>query len=134
MYQGASTGFKDLKRGGWQWHQTKMRDPQRAMRLWLAMAVATLWVVSVGGAADATLPASSLDALPELHVARRRASRRAQPRLLSCFRRGVVTIVATLLRGAAIPTGQFVAEPWPAVPPRARSSTPQVRWVGASSC
>jgi hypothetical protein len=62
-------GFKDCKRGGWHWHQTQMTNPARAERLWLAMAVATLWVVSVGGEADATLPASSLEALqtaPEL--------------------------------------------------------------------
>lgn len=127
-------GFKDLKRGGWHWHQTKMRDPQRAMRLWLALAVATLWVVSVGGEADATLPASSLDALPALHVARRRASGRARPRLLSCFRRGVVTILAALLRGAALPTGRFVPEPWPTVPPMARLSTPRAKRVAAISC
>jgi hypothetical protein len=35
-------GFKDTKRGGWGWHQTKMVDPERAERLWLAIAVATL--------------------------------------------------------------------------------------------
>jgi hypothetical protein len=57
-------GFKDTKRGGWQWHQTKMVDPARAERLWLAIAVATLWVVSVGGQADANMPVSSLEALP----------------------------------------------------------------------
>ena len=34
-------GFKDTKRGGWQWHQTKMSDPARASRLWLAIAVAS---------------------------------------------------------------------------------------------
>jgi hypothetical protein len=33
-------GFKDTKRGGWQWHQTKMKDPERAARLWVAIAVA----------------------------------------------------------------------------------------------
>ena len=44
------------KRGGWGWHQTKMVDPERAERLWLAIAVATLWAVSVGGEVDATLP------------------------------------------------------------------------------
>ncbi len=38
-----------MKRGGGPWHQTKMTDPERAERLWLAIAVATLWVVSVGG-------------------------------------------------------------------------------------
>jgi hypothetical protein len=73
-------GFKDIKRGGWQWHQTKMTDPVRATRLWLAIAVATLWVVSVGGEADAALPVSSLEDLPELHIARRRATGRTQPR------------------------------------------------------
>jgi hypothetical protein len=34
-------GFKITKRGGWQWHRTRMTDPQRAARLWLAVAVAT---------------------------------------------------------------------------------------------
>jgi hypothetical protein len=124
-------GFKDLKRGGWQWHQTKMTDPARATRLWLALAVATLWVVSVGGEADATLPVSSLEALPELHVARRRATGRARPRLLSCFRRGVLTILAALLQGQPLPLGRFLPEPWPTEPPaililpRVRLAIPQ---------
>ena len=78
-------GFKDTKRGGWQWHQTKMTDPARASRLWLAIAVATLWVVSVGGEADATQPCSGLEALPERHIARRTATKRSRPRLQSCF-------------------------------------------------
>jgi hypothetical protein len=51
---------KDIKRGGWQWQQTKLTDPARAERLWLAIAVATLWVVSVGGEADAARPVYSL--------------------------------------------------------------------------
>jgi len=42
-------GFKAVKRGGWAWHQTPMPDPQRASRLWLVMAVARLWVLSLGG-------------------------------------------------------------------------------------
>jgi len=45
-------GFKDAKRGGWHGEQTKMRDPQRAERLWLARAVATLGVVRVGCQAE----------------------------------------------------------------------------------
>jgi hypothetical protein len=106
-------GFKDTKRGGWQWQQTKMTDPARASRLWLAIAVATLWVVSVGGAADASLPASGLDALPALHVARRTA-RHSQPRLLSCFRRGLLQILVALIGGQPFPVGHFVPEPWPA--------------------
>ncbi len=106
-------GFKQTKRAGWQWQNTKMTDPQRASRLWLAIAVATLWVVSVGGQAEETLPASSFDALPLTHIARRRPSKRSQPRLVSCFRRGIVTILAALLNGQPLPLGRFLPLPWP---------------------
>src|SRR6266852_1333118 len=109
-------GFKDTKRGGWHWHQTKMEDPERAERLWLAIAVATLWVVSVGGQADATLPVSSLEALPPTHVARRKATGRSRPRMLSCFARGLLTIVAALMRGDGLLVGRFLPEPWPSTP------------------
>jgi hypothetical protein len=110
-------GFKDCKRGGWQWHQTKMEDPQRAERLWLAIAVATFWAVSVGGEDDATVPISSLEALPATHVARRKASGRARPRMLSCFARGLLAIVGALIRGAGLLVGRFHPEPWPATLP-----------------
>ena len=116
-------GFKDTKRGGWGWHQTKMVDPSRAERLWLAIAVATLWVVSVGGEADANLPVSSLQALPQTHVARRKATGRSRPRMLSCFARGMVTIVAALIRGDGLVLGRFVPEPWPStLPPRKKKN------------
>jgi Transposase DDE domain len=109
-------GFKDTKRGGWGWHQTKMVDPERAERLWLAIAVATLWAVSVGGEADANLPVSSLEALPETHVARRTATKRSRPRMLSCFARGIVTIIGRLIRGDGLVLGRFIPEPWPTMP------------------
>jgi hypothetical protein len=35
-------GFKRLKSAGWQWQHTRMEDPKRAERLWLALAVAAL--------------------------------------------------------------------------------------------
>lgn len=41
-------GFKCNKRGGWQWQQTRMTDPERAARLWLALSVASLWMVTLG--------------------------------------------------------------------------------------
>lgn len=106
-------GFKDTKRGGWQWQQTRITDPERASRLWLAVAVATLWAVSVGGEADATLPASNLDALPATHIARRRTTRRSRPRLLSCFHRGILLILASVVAGTPRLGGRFYPEPWP---------------------
>jgi len=105
--------YKDSKRGGWHWEQTKMTHPRRAERLWLAMAVAMLWTVSVGCQAEASLPLPDLAALPERHVARRQASRRRPPRTCSCFLRGRLVIVAALTAGLPVPVGQLLPEPWP---------------------
>ena len=90
-----------------------MTDPARAARFWLALAVATLWVVSVGGEADANLPASHLDLLPLNHIARKTKFRSSQPRLLSCFSRGLISILSSLLRRYPIRLGIFFPEPWP---------------------
>lgn len=106
-------GFKDAKRGGWHWEQTKMRDPQRAERLWLAMALATLWVVSVGCQAECELPVAVLERLPEQHIARRGAPRRAPTRAVSCFRRGRLILIAAFVSGQELPRGLLIPEPWP---------------------
>jgi hypothetical protein len=105
-------GSKDAKRGGWHWEQTKMTDPQRAERLWLTMALATLWVVSVGCAAEVAHPASQLEALPATHIARRRASGRRAPRVISCCRRRRLVLLTALLHGDSLPVMQLVPEPW----------------------
>ena len=90
-----------------------MTDPQRAARVWLVLAVATLWAVSVGGVAEASLPACSLEALPSSHVARQRASGHPAPRLLSCFRRGVLLLVIGAATREPLPPARFLPEPWP---------------------
>jgi len=116
-------GFKDVKRGGFGWHHTKMTDPQRASRLWLVMAVATLWSLSVGGYAEAELPPSSLPFLPPYFPYRVPPPTPSQPRTLSCFLRGGMIILAALLKGDALPFGDFVPLPWPTFPrPAAPSS------------
>ena len=45
-------GYKLLKSGGWQWQATHMTDPDRVERLWLVLAVATCYVLAMGGEAD----------------------------------------------------------------------------------
>jgi hypothetical protein len=45
-------GFKLLKSGGWQWQVTRMTEPDRVERLWLVLAVATCYVLAMGGEAD----------------------------------------------------------------------------------
>lgn len=106
-------GFKYLKSAGWQWQYTRMLDPERATRFWLAIAVATLWILSVGGQADANLPASSFEALPKNHIARRRPQRKTGTRLLSCFHRGLILILTALIAQRQLPLSCFVPEPWP---------------------
>lgn len=109
-------GFKDLKRGGWHWQQTAMTDPARAERLWLVLAVATLWVISVGGQADAALSPCGFYPLPGLDLAVHPRPR-SRPRLVSCFARGIALILAAFLRGDPCPTGSFYPLPWLDLPP-----------------
>ncbi|NJL81425.1 MAG: hypothetical protein HC917_26460 [Richelia sp. SM2_1_7] len=110
--------FKDGKRGGFAWHQTKMTDPKRAERHWLAIAIATLWQVSVGGCVDANMPISGLDELPKNHVARRNFKNSNSHRWLSCFRRGFLVIKAAVLNRLSLPQGSFFPEPWPKLTPQ----------------
>jgi hypothetical protein len=109
-------GFKITKRAGWQWQRTHMTQPARAARLWLAVAVATLWLLSVGGEADATIPASTVRDVTALVPEPLRPRRATRLRLVSVFRRGWNLILVALLDHAPLPLGRFVPEPWPAVP------------------
>jgi len=109
-------GFKITKRAGWQWHRTHMTKPERAARLWLAVAVATLWLLSVGGEADETIPASTVPDITALVPTPRRMRRATRVRLVSVFRQGWIRILVALLNQAPLPIGRFIPEPWPAVP------------------
>ena len=40
--------FRDLKSFGWQWQSSRVWKPEHAERLWLAMALAYTWTVSLG--------------------------------------------------------------------------------------
>lgn len=109
-------GFKVTKRAGWQWQRTRMTEPQRAARLWLAVAVATLWLLSVGGVAEETIPASTLLDVTATLARQRRSRRATRLRLVSIFHRGWITILVALLDHAPLPQGVFRPEPWPMVP------------------
>ncbi len=104
------------------WHHTKMTDPERAERLWLAIAVATLWLVSVGGKADAQIMPSSLawDAPEHLSNESVEPQKPLIPfgqtytpdptRLLSCLRRGFLILLAAVIKGLPLPTGGLYPE------------------------
>jgi hypothetical protein len=120
-------GFKITKRGGWQWQRTRRSDPQRAARLWLAVAVATLGFLSVGGLAEDTISESTLLPLTDDGPASR-PRRATRLRLVSIFRRGWLTILLALINHRSLPQGRFIPEPWPQLEPsNTLRGTPEMR-------
>lgn len=107
--------FKCRKRGGWQWQQTQMTDPERATRLWLAMAVATLWMISVGSEVEVE-PASAANDLPDLRPLLGLGAT-PRPRRIRLFRLGWLWLLVQLISGQPVPMPRrLVPEPWPDVP------------------
>jgi len=111
------TSYKDFKRGLWGWHHSKMQAAGRVERLWLAMAVAQVWTVSLGCQAEQEQEQKGPGAdLPVTHIARRRRTRPAdQPpeRRLSCVVRGRLGLVAVLFNALVLPCGRLVPEARP---------------------
>jgi len=93
-----------------------MTAPDRAARLWVAVAVATLWLLSVGGAADETIPARPLLDVTARGPSRPRTRRATRLRLVSGFRQGWVALLVALLRQESLPEGRVGPAPWPVVP------------------
>ncbi|MEM9275485.1 MAG: transposase [Cyanobacteria bacterium P01_F01_bin.143] len=97
--------YRDVKSDGWQWQRTRLRNPERAERQWLAMAVALLWTITLGGEQEAQSheklisdSEQSTSALPLRH--------------LSCFLNGLLTILARLLMGKPITFGRLFPLPF----------------------
>jgi hypothetical protein len=107
-------GFKLTKSGGWNWQETRMTDPQRAQRQWLAMSVASVYVLR-----QATTQEKRQE--PQNSPARKTAARSRKPeaqpkrprRILSVFRAGLILLPILLLSGALSPHQRFIPEPWP---------------------
>lgn len=104
-------GFKHTKRAGWHWHNTRMADPNRAQRFWLAIAVATLWVVAVGGQTEVDHPASNLHSTTD--SSNPSAKSKSQSRSLSCFRIGINRLLTSWISQLSIPPPRFFPQPWP---------------------
>lgn len=104
-------GFKRIKSGGWQWQYTRMENSDRAERLWLAIALATWWLLSVGGEAEVSLLVETLPQVPS-------SVRRQQHgwRLVGIFRHGWNLIMAALLNHQPVPFSHGIPEPWPILP------------------
>lgn len=115
-------GFKRIKRGGFHWQHTRMDDQARAERLWLAVAIATWWLLSVGGEADTAIPEETMDGVPQTQ-----RRRRPRWRLVALFHRGWTQIIAALVRHKPLPIGTGKPQPWPQLPPPNTVATAEQR-------
>jgi Transposase DDE domain len=110
--------YKDHKSGGWGWEQTKMTDPGRAERQWLARAVAMQIAVLVGGQEEAEEQERKRKNARK-RSGKRRVGRPPKPvcrprgREQSVLMAGQQSIEAAVIRGQEIPVGHVVTEEWP---------------------
>lgn len=105
-------GFKVIKSGCWQWQRTRMEDAERAARLWLVLAVATLWMVEVGGEEEELLEFAEMavkDAEAEARTVEWLKERRER-----LVKAGIRLVVMALIKNQPVPTGGlFQQAPWP---------------------
>jgi hypothetical protein len=91
------------------------QNRERAARLWLAVVVATLWLLSMGGRPRRTSPPSTLPDLTAVLGQARRQRRAMRLWLVSIFHQSWNLLLGALLNQRRLPTGRFVPKPWPSV-------------------
>jgi hypothetical protein len=112
-------GFKVTKSGGWQWQYTRMTDPERVQRHWLAIAVATLWLVAVSGEVETSIAVETVWKLPRVGCQHGRGVNSdslrgaCRQRLHRVFVQGLAVLLAALLNRKGLPSWQLQPEPWP---------------------
>jgi len=97
-------GFRVLKSLGWQWQRSRITDPQRGERLWLALAVATVWTLAYGtwvedqrdGPPSPATPASAAPSPRGVEEPAGEYVPPTRPRLKSIFRQGLERLAETI--------------------------------------
>jgi hypothetical protein len=101
-------GFKVAKSGGLNWQQTRMTQPERAERQFLAIAVTLLWLVAVGAEVERDARIETLGRLPASPAKRVRRTRRTR-----LFALGAAAVMAALINRGSLPHGRLLPQPWP---------------------
>lgn len=104
-------GFKVTKSGGLNWQQTRMTQPERAERQFLALAVTTLWLVAVGAEVEGSTQRETLAGLPG---SAERAAAEGRSRRIRLFALGAAAVLAALINRVPLPQGKLRQECWPA--------------------
>jgi hypothetical protein len=136
-------GYKRVKGEGWKFPRTRIADCGRLERLWLAVAVATLWVLEVGGEDEVSearprqakrgkRAGTDTPELPDLGPSNAQqtgsgsgASTDAPKRIWSVFARGWNVLRNALAVGLLV-LGSWHPEPWPNHPAQGLPPTPAV--------
>ena len=92
--------YRDFKSDGFDWHKTRLSHPDRAERHWLAMSVAMLWMLTLGGEQEVSHQESLISDRQSTNPIRSTPS-------LSCFVHGLLTVVAQLLNGQPLSFGRL---------------------------
>ncbi len=102
---GIECSYRDVKSDGRARQRTRLRNPSRAERQWLAMAVALLWAITLGGEQEAQSHEELIsDSEPSTSM--------ISIRHISCFLNGLLTILARLLMGLPIAFGRLLPKPF----------------------
>ncbi|NEP08886.1 MAG: hypothetical protein F6K14_01260 [Symploca sp. SIO2C1] len=96
------SSYRDVKSDGWQWHKTRLREPARAERIWLAMAVANLWTVTVGTNEQRHLSDKFNNQIIIENCENQQFNLKPTNRTISCFLKGLLNILADLICGKGI--------------------------------
>ena len=106
--------YRDFKSDGRARQRTRLTKPERAERHWLAMAVATLWMVTLGGeeitSSDEGISDRQqlVESIPISEGSSAEFNSTAgEPRHISCFLNGLLTVIARLLNGQSISLGRL---------------------------
>ena len=92
--------YRDIKSDGFDWHKTRLRQPDRAERHWLAMSVAMLWIVTLGGEQEMTQTSTQANHSSTSNLT-------IFTPLLSCFVQGSLFLLAQLLNGQSLSLGRL---------------------------
>ena len=101
--------YRDIKSDGFGWHKTRLKQPDRAERHWLAMAVAMLWMVTLGG--EQEISDNELLISDRFDSSESTSASTPTP-TLSCFVNGLLTVIAQLLTGNSLSFGRLFPLPF----------------------
>ena len=96
------SSYRDVKSDGWQWHKTRLTEPARAERIWLAMAIATLWTITMGNGEQEDLQKTFKGKGISQDEVKPKSELKKTNRSISCFLQGLINIIADLLCGKGI--------------------------------